>query len=172
MEQKTIACPACGAPLKYSDEQETLRCGYCDADLKIVRTDDTTSFEVIAQPEPQKEVLNKPVLPHEPPMVDTANASAYDTPQPDAPSTSSAPSFFTEPQRSEPFTPDRPIPAPPAFSAAGDSGAQVYPPAAPARSGAPTWLWVILGVVGGLCLLCACMAVAAVVLLNATGVTF
>lgn len=171
MEQKTIACPACGAPLKYSDEQDTMRCGYCDADLKIVRTDEDVTFEVIAQPEPQKEVLNKPVIPQEPPMVDTANASVYGTTEAGAPG-SSAPSFFAEPQRSEPFTPDRPIPAPPAFSEAGVSGAQVYPPAAQARSGAPTWLWVVLGVVGGLCLLCACLAVAGVLLFNATGVTF
>lgn len=167
MEQKTIACPACGAPLKYSGELETMRCGYCDADLKVVRVDDEVSFQVLSQPEPQKEVLKNPVIPQGSLTVDEGTAAVYQAP------VSETPSFFTEPQRSEPFTPGSPIPAPPTYSAAGETGAQVYPPAAAARSGAPTWLWVVLGVIGVSCLLCACLAVAAVFLFNvSSGVTF
>lgn len=161
MEQKTTTCPACGAPLKYTEDQETLRCGYCDADLRIVRQDGDETFEVISQPEPQKEVLSQPVVPLQPPTAETTEAGT--------------PSFFTEPARPEPFTPEQPVPAPPDFTGAGASGAQVYPPAQPpaARSGAPTWLWVVLGVVGVLCLLCACLAVVAVVIFNySPGITF
>lgn len=158
MEQKTTTCPACGAPLSYTEDQETLRCGYCDADLKIVREDGEETFQVIAQPEPQKEVLSHPVIPPEP-VVSAEAPEAF------------TPSFFTEPQRSEPFAPQQPVPAPPDFTAAADTGAQIYPPVQPVatRGGTPTWVWIVLGVVGVLCLVCACLAVAAVFLFSYSG---
>jgi hypothetical protein len=154
MEQKTTTCPACGAPIKYTEDEETLRCGYCDADLRVVRKDGEELFEIISQPEPQKEVLSHPVIPQASATSETTGASA--------------PSFFTEPPQSEPFRPEQPIPAPPDFTGAGQTGAQVYPPAQATtpRGGVPSWLWIVLGVIGGLCLLCACLAVVMAVLFN------
>lgn len=162
MEQKTIDCPACGAPLEVSDQLEALRCGYCDADLKIIRVDDKVTFEVLSQPEPQKEVLDRPVIPVEPSVFDQP-AAVYDLPPVEQPA------FFTEPQRSEPFTPEPSIPVPPPFTGP-TPGAQVYQPAAPAKTGAPTWLWIVLGIVGVVCLFCACLAVLAVFFFNVSGV--
>lgn len=52
-------CPACGAPLEFSETDTTVQCGFCSAEFKIDREDDQINFHVISQPEPQRQVLDQ-----------------------------------------------------------------------------------------------------------------
>jgi hypothetical protein len=62
MAQQTI-CPACGAPIVYSGEADEIRCPFCDAELQVVQEDGREVFRILSQPDPQKEVLSRPVEP-------------------------------------------------------------------------------------------------------------
>lgn len=52
-------CPACGAPLEFSETDTTVKCGFCSAEFRIDRQDDQVNFHVSSQPEPQRRVLNQ-----------------------------------------------------------------------------------------------------------------
>lgn len=173
MTQQTI-CPSCGAPIFDEGNQDVIRCGFCGSELSVHREDDSVRFEILSTPEPQSEVLSEPVTPVDPGY--SGESGAIDVPF----TSSTAPyetgtgsgtgaSFSPPPVSDNPFfdtTPPPPMASSPGWDA---PGAQVYPPAQPAapRQGSSLkWLWIVLAVVLGLCLLCACLAIGGILLFN------
>jgi hypothetical protein len=134
MTQET-RCPACGAPLVYSGGQAVLRCTFCGTDLKISEEDGQAQFRVVAQPEPQKDILNQPLegIGGRP-----GGAQVYPQPSPAA----------------TPYT-EMPLPAQPV-----SSGAAIYPVSEPTgtKRSVSRWVWVGIALLVGLVLLCACAA--------------
>ncbi len=59
MARETI-CPACGAPLMIPDNQDSMRCTFCGTELHISEEDGQAHFQVLSQPQPQKEALSRP----------------------------------------------------------------------------------------------------------------
>lgn len=152
MTQQTV-CPACGAPLEYEGENENITCGFCSADIAVIKEDDEIRFKVVGQPEPQKEVLSHVVGPV-PPAPEQAGIPVEER------TASDFPTFFSS-------SPSGPAASPSGFE--NPPGAQVYQPARPAGSSSTKWIWIVVGVLLGLCVLCACLAGAAVLLFNASG---
>jgi hypothetical protein len=143
MTQETI-CPACGAPLVYSGNQAMVRCTFCGADLNISQEDGQARFQVLAQPGPQKETLDKPVegagtLP--------GGARVY----PSVPTTVAA-------------NPEIPLPPQPVSSEAA-----VYPVNEERRGigSVNRWVWVGIVILVGLTVLCACAILAVLAVLPA-----
>lgn len=167
MTQQTI-CPACGAPLEYAGEESVIRCGFCETDLSVSKENDQIRFQVLAQPEPQKEVLSQPVIPVEPEQA--LDAASPDVTPPDVTPEGDVPIFvFGEPVREPVQESFASQPTPPGnsvdFTGASASARPVTPvevSAPRASSSSNKWIWIVLAVVGGLCLLCACLAIAAV----------
>src|SRR5512133_1568580 len=145
MAQQTI-CPACGAPIEYNGQEDQIRCPFCDTELKVVEEGDTTRFQVLSQPEPQKEVLSQPVeAPGRPDMETTfANFSMGES----VPTTASSGAFGTE------------VPLPPASAGSfytPSVGASVSTPATTGRSGVGRWVAIGAIALLALCALCACL---------------
>lgn len=171
MTQQTI-CPACGAPLEYAGEESVIRCGFCETDLSVIKENDAIRFQVLAQPEPQKEVLSQPVIPVEPEQA--ADAASPDVTPPDATPAGEVPIFvFGEPVR-EPVQKSFASQSTPQgnsvdFTGASASARPATPVeviAPPASSSSKKWIWIVLAVVAGLCLLCALVGIAAVLILT------
>lgn len=154
-------CPACGAPIEYSENQEVVVCSFCNTEIKVLEDGDSNRFQVLSQPEPQREVLSKPVEP----------ASGGDF----------AGAFLsgevpaeTGGTNSEPFdlgTPGQDVFSPPIQEPVAFGNAQVYAPAAPARTslgGLPKWAVIVIAVVAGLCLLCVCAAGASLLIFRSS----
>lgn len=179
MTQQTI-CPACGAPVEYSEQQDMIRCGFCGAEFRINSEPDQPPYQILSQPGPQKEVLSQPAanLAGEPfeeastvsstdidahaetdTHVDTGSLfdqtsmgqTAYDSTS----SQGAAQSYANPPDA---------FPSIPYNSAASAS------PTTSTNSGSGVARWVIIGiaVVLGLCVACSCL-VGAIVLLQARG---
>jgi hypothetical protein len=131
MTQET-KCPACGAPLVYSGNQEVIHCTFCGTDLRVAEEDGQPHFQVLAQPEPQKEILDQPV---EGAGSQPGGAQIYPASPPATP--------FQE----------TPMPFQPVLG-----GAAVYPindqPAA--RKSVNRWIWVAIAMLVGLAIVCAC----------------
>ena len=148
MAQQTI-CPACGAPLEYTGEQDQVRCNFCSTLLQVTEVEGQQHFAVLEQPAPQKEVLSNPV---------DAAAPAAEADPADAP----ALGF-------EDFSPGAAVyPAPESLSDAnqsvtfaGEAAPPAYTPVQRPPASTNRNLWLIIGgvvVVLLLCLFLACLA--------------
>lgn len=136
-------CPACGAPLETSGDTGDVRCQFCGALVHVNRDGDQVSFSVTSQGSgPSQPVaeqnfgMESPTMP-EPP--DAGGALVYGS---------------------------EPAPTPPAEGYAAPAGP--IPPAPyavdsvpPPRPANRNWIWIVVAIVAGLCLLCACSAVVA-----------
>lgn len=155
MAQQTI-CPACGAPIEYNGQGDQIRCPFCDTELKVVEEGDTTRFQVLSQPGPQKEVLSQPVdAPGRPDMETTFANFSMDENAPTAGSSG------TE------------VPLPPASEGAFYTppvGASVSTPGtSTGRSGVGRWVAIGAIALLALCGLCACLGFVAFAVMRNNG---
>lgn len=170
-------CPACGAPVTYSGDKAVVNCTFCGAELKIIEEDGQTRFQVLSQPSPQHEVLSKPVEP----AGGQGRSMIYDASEGGAGASGGADSPGGTAQSGTPaddssfgfFSEDDAAPGAAESGAVGRAGANVYEtpsysaagqPPAQARGGQNRWISIVLAVLLGACLLCACAAGAFAVL--------
>jgi len=154
-------CPACGAPLEYAGEQDVVVCGFCNTEIQVVQDGEGPRFQVLSQPEPQKEVLSRPVNP-----IIEGDMSG-DALSGEVPADFTTETFGLGTSSQEPFTPPPPVSSPPFEGTITSGGAQVFTPGEPARSsfgGLPKWAVIVIAVVAGLCLLCACAVGASIMI--------
>jgi hypothetical protein len=179
MTQQTT-CPACGAPVEYSEQQDMIRCGFCGAEFRINNEPDQPPYQILSQPDPQKEVLSQPAA-H---LTDEPFEGASTVSSTDAGSHAETDSYT---QSGSLF--DQTSMGQSAYDSASSQGAaqsyanppdafQSIPYTSPAStstttstsSGSGVVRWVIIGVAAvlGLCVACSCL-VGAIVLLQARG---
>lgn len=153
MPQQTD-CPACGAPLVYTGQQDVVRCEFCGAEISVTGETGHEDFHIIAQPDPQKEVLSKP-------LEGVEYAAVYED--------QTEPEAFVEPALGfEDMPVNQSIPEE-RFSgetiypgSGSETPAFTQPVVPPASTGTGTnrWLMIGLAVILGLCAVCACSAAA------------
>lgn len=155
MAEQTF-CPACGAPLEYTGPKDIVNCGFCNTELRVIRENGEVHFRVLSQPEPQKEVLSNLVEP----LVETPvpGAEIFDLPG-EHKAAFGGPTIVSN---GSSFTP------PPGMS----EGAQVYQPVSQSSNKTRNWILIAVGIILGVCLLCACTGVVLLLVFNASGSSF
>jgi hypothetical protein len=182
-------CPACGAPLSAAEQQDVVICDFCNTAIRVIREDDEERFEVLSQPEPQKDVLSQPVDPlvedvlfGESVPADEPVPASEGTEAPvegmasfwqSAPEELSATEELSASSSGDTFFAPPPPVAPAPFSET-TGGAQIFPPPSTPTTGLgglPRWAIIVIAVVAVLCLVCVCGVAALFALFMNSGTT-
>jgi uncharacterized Zn finger protein (UPF0148 family) len=157
----TTTCPACGAPLEYTDDHEVVHCIFCETDIEVFEEDGETRFRVVALPEETSEELSR-----------RAQRELGDIPtQPDAGDEPVAPGYISAGAAdSDPdvYSPEAVLPQVPVMTepipevqAHYTQRSDDFPPPAPsapaARSNRNRWIGIGLAVFIVVCISCACL---------------
>lgn len=151
-------CPACGAPLEYTEDQQEIVCSFCSTKIKVLGDGDGEQAQAAARQDTQREEYAVPVTPLEDADlsgealsgggVGETKAELFGLePQPEGPAASS----FQEP--------------------VSTFGEKVFTPAASHRQaagGLPKWAVIVIAAVAGLCLLCTCSVGATILIVRSS----
>jgi hypothetical protein len=157
----TTSCPACGAPLEYTDDHEVVHCTFCETDIEVFEEDGETRFRVVALPEETSEEMSR-----------RAQRELGDVPsEPDAGDEPVAPgyaSFGTMDSDPDVYTPESVLPEVPVMTEPIPEVQAHYtlrqdeppPPLPAAKSNRNRWIGIGLAVFLVACIMCACLVAA------------